>query len=141
MRLGNLDIRTAVVIAGAIGATIAAFVTALIRNRPQIQRNRLDAQESATSAWRALAEEARAELDAAKREHKAAAAEREKIVKSYYGLLGTFLEFRDHILSEVTGVSYLLDQKEYSAAQARLEALGRHASGIHVPRAPRDDPR
>lgn len=142
MKLSEIDVPTIVLFVGAIlgSGGIGAVLNSWVQNRPKIQRNRIDqaaaaaaVEETATEAWRKIAQEARAELEAAKAERLATRAEADNVRSSYYGLLGLFVQFRNHVHTEVSDIGVLIDRKEVESAQERLEALGRHVSGLRLP--------
>ena len=133
MTLGDIDIRTTLaIVLGALGI-IGAIVTGIIRALPSRRQNdieqaKLNAQSerTATEEWRTLFNETRVELTTAR-------TERERIEQSYYGLLGLFVQFRNHVSNEVSDIGVLLDRKELETAQDRLARLGRHISKLRFP--------
>lgn len=138
MSLGQIDTGTLIAISSILGAIlgaggVGAILIAWLNNRPKLRvgtiaRAKLDAENdrTATEEWRLLFNEARADLNAIR-------VERERIEQSYYGLLGLFVQFRNHVSNEVSDIGVLLDRKELEPAQVRLAALGRHVSKLRFP--------
>lgn len=106
------------------------IVIAYLNRKPALIKAEAEAEASANDQWRQLLTETRAELQTVR-------SESEKIRASYYGLLGAFVEFRNHVRTEVARVTVAMDRKAYEDAAAQLEALGRHVAGVRLPTEPR----
>ena len=123
------------VITAAVSALIgtgggAGIVVAYLNRKPALIKAEAEAEATANDQWRQLLTETRAELQTVR-------SESEKIRASYYGLLGAFVEFRNHVRTEVARVTVAMDRKAYEDAAAQLEALGRHVAGVRLPTEPR----
>lgn len=108
------------------GGGVAGIVIAWLNRKPGLIKAEAEAEATANDQWRQLLAETRSELQTVR-------SESEKIRASYYGLLGAFVEFRNHVRTEVARVTVALDRKAYEDAAAQLEALGRHVAGVKLP--------
>lgn len=101
--------------AGGGGGIVIAYLKA----KPDLIKANTAAKGATIAEWQQL--------------YNATKSESEKIRASYYGLLGTFVEFRNHVRTEVAKVTVALDKKAYEDVAAQLEALGRHVAAVRVP--------
>ncbi len=111
----------------ALGAGgVGGIIIAVVNRKPGLITAKSKADAATVKEWRDLYNDTKAELSRLQ-------SESEKIRASYYGLLGTFVEFRNHVRTELSGVIVNLDRKEIESARAQLETLGRHVAGVRLP--------
>ncbi len=115
--LPPLVVALAAALLGAGGG--GGIVIAWLNRKPDLIKAQTAAKGATVAEWHQLYNQTKSES--------------EKIRASYYGLLGTFVEFRNHVRTEVATVAVALDRKAYEEAAAQLEALGRHVASVKVP--------
>jgi hypothetical protein len=120
---------SAVLGAGGGGAIVIAW----LNRKPGLITAESQADAATVKQWSELYTQARSTLSETRVELAQVRSESEKIRSSYYGLLGTFVEFRNYVRTEISGIVVRLDQKDYDAASAQLETLGRHVAGVKLP--------